>query len=110
MKQDKNAMPYAWYWHGKPLRTGLAQGEKIRPVCTGSHILQTPDHSTTGSQSRHRRNHTPALLKRKRKRNQDIAVRKATKMKSPAISTLRGLQPSPVMTIHATFPAKSHAL
>jgi hypothetical protein len=44
MKQDKTAMPYAWYWHGKPLRTGLAQGEKIRPVCTGSHILQTPDH------------------------------------------------------------------
>jgi hypothetical protein len=37
-------MPYAWYWHGEPLRTGLAQGEKIRPVCTGSHILQTTDH------------------------------------------------------------------
>ncbi|RHZ57097.1 uncharacterized protein CDV56_106929 [Aspergillus thermomutatus] len=44
MKQDKTAMPYAWYWQGKPLRTGLAQGEKIRPVCTGSHILQPPDH------------------------------------------------------------------
>lgn len=45
-KQDKSSIPYAWYWHGKPLRTGLAQGEKIRPVCTGSHILQTSDHGT----------------------------------------------------------------
>ncbi|PKX99133.1 uncharacterized protein P174DRAFT_437578 [Aspergillus novofumigatus IBT 16806] len=46
MKQDKTSMPYAWYWHGKPLRTGIAQGEKIGPVCTGSHILQTSDHCT----------------------------------------------------------------
>ncbi|KAF7167317.1 hypothetical protein CNMCM5623_000644 [Aspergillus felis] len=106
MKQEKTSMPYAWYWHGKPLRTGLAQGEKIRPVCTGSHILQTSDHyapGTTGSQSRRSRTQTAALLECN---NQDIAVLKANRIRSlgalPQLSSFK--------TMHTTLSAQSPAL
>ncbi|KAK9596586.1 hypothetical protein V6000_000515 [Aspergillus fumigatus] len=122
-KQDKSSIPYAWYWHGKPLRTGLAQGEKIRPVCTGSHILQTSDHAisptnnpihadmdmattqktTTGSQSHRSRTQTPALLECN---NQGLAVRKGNRVRSPAVPP----RLSPVKAVHATLPAQSPAL
>ncbi|KAH1498803.1 hypothetical protein KXV92_003313 [Aspergillus fumigatus] len=110
-KQDKSSIPYAWYWHGKPLRTGLAQGEKIRPVSispTNNPIhadmdMATTQKTTTGSQSHRSRTQTPTLLECN---NQGLAVRKGNRVRSPAVPP----RLSPVKAVHATLPAQSPAL
>ncbi|KAJ5093667.1 hypothetical protein N7456_009528 [Penicillium angulare] len=46
MRHVKTDIPYAWFWHGKPLRKGHERGEHIAPVqlVSQNHDLQDVSH------------------------------------------------------------------
>ncbi|KAJ5290806.1 hypothetical protein N7478_000057 [Penicillium angulare] len=45
MRHVKTDIPYAWFWHGKPLRKGHERGEHIVPVQLVSQNHDLQDHS-----------------------------------------------------------------